>query len=118
MTCKHDNGQGHHNPSNPQSTTFVDCKSATGKDESFSSEAVKNGDITDIIGELTTMVGSGCNMVQGFINDMVSENRNTDAPTTVKDNNETTAASKSGKAKPVVVHENSNSNMKLADTGL
>ena len=41
MTPEHDTGQGHHNPSNPQSTTSVDCKLATGKDESFSSEAVK-----------------------------------------------------------------------------
>ena len=41
MTCKHDTGRGHHNPSNPQSTKSVDCELATGKDESFSSEAVK-----------------------------------------------------------------------------
>ena len=53
-------------------------------------------------------------MVQKFINDMVG---NMDAPTVVEDNNETTTASKLGKAKPIVVHESNNGNMKLADTG-
>ena len=41
-THKHDNGQGHHNPTDQQSTTFVDCKLATGEYESFSSRAAKN----------------------------------------------------------------------------
>ena len=41
-----------------------------------------------------------------------------DAPTVVKDINETTTVSKLGKAKPIVVHENNNGAMKLADTGL
>ena len=41
MARKNDTGRGHHNPSNPESTTSVDCKLDTGKDESFSSEAVK-----------------------------------------------------------------------------
>ena len=91
---------------------------ATGKDKSFSSESVNNGDITDIIGELATMVRSDRNTVQGFINDMVSETSNTDTPTVVKDNNKKTAANKLGKAKPVIVHVNNNSNMKLANTGL
>ena len=50
MTCKHDTGQGHHNPSDTQSTTSVDCKLATGKDTSFSSEVVKNGGIAEIMG--------------------------------------------------------------------
>ena len=36
----------------------------------------------------------------------------------VEDNNETTMASKSGKVEPVVVHENNNGTMKLADTRL
>ena len=71
MTRKHDNGQGHQNPGNPQSTTSFDCQLATGKNESFSSEAVKNGDITDIMEELATIVESDRNTVQGFINDMV-----------------------------------------------
>ena len=54
MTHKHDTDtdRGHHNPSNPQSTTSVDCKLATGKDESFSSETMKNEDTTDIMDEL------------------------------------------------------------------
>ena len=55
MAPKHDTVQGHHNPSNPQSTTSIDCKLATGKDESFSNEAVKNGDTINIMDELTTM---------------------------------------------------------------
>ena len=57
-------------------------------------------------------------MVEKFINDMVLETSHTDAPTVVKDNNKATAASKLGKAKPVVVHKNSNGTMKLVNTGL
>ena len=64
------------------------------------------------------MVGSDRNTVQGFINDMISERSNTDAPTLVEYNNKTTAASKLGKTKPVVVHENNNGNTKFVDTGL
>ena len=55
------------------------------------------------------------NTVQGFINNMVGD---TDAPTVVEGNSETTLAGKLGKAKSVVVYENNNGNMKLADTGL
>ena len=55
------------------------------------------------------------NTMQGFINDMAG---NTNAPTMVEGSNKTTAASKLGKAKPVVVHENNHGNTKLADTGL
>ena len=55
MTCKHDTGRGHHNSSNPKSTTSVDCKLATGKDESFSSITMENEGITDIMDELTVM---------------------------------------------------------------
>ena len=57
-------------------------------------------------------------MMERFINDMILETSHIDAPTVVKDNNETTAMSKLGKAKPVVVHENDNGTMKLADTEL
>ena len=55
MAPKHDTGQEYHNPSDPQSTTSVDCKLVTGKDESFSSETMKNGDTTDIMNELAAM---------------------------------------------------------------
>ena len=55
MICKHDTGQGHHNPSDPQSTTSVDCKLATGKDVSFSSKTMRNEDTTDIMVELAIM---------------------------------------------------------------
>ena len=111
VTHKHNVGRGHHNRSDPQSTTSADYKLATCKDESFSSEAVKNGDITEIM-------GNTLNMAEGFINDMVSETSHMDDPTVVKDNNKTTTVSKLGKVKPVVVHENNNGAMKLADTGL
>ena len=55
------------------------------------------------------------NTMQGFINDMVG---NTNTTTVVKNNNKTTTINKLEKAKPVVVHENNNGAMKLADTGL
>ena len=55
MTRKYNNGQGHHNPSDPQSTTSVDCKLNTSKDESFPSETVKYEDTTNIMDELATM---------------------------------------------------------------
>ena len=70
------------------------------------------------MGELAIMVGSDLNTMKGFINDMVSKTSHTDAPTVVKDNNKTTTASKLKKAKPVVVHENNNGTMKLANTRL
>ena len=55
MTCKHDTGQGHHNPSDPQFTIFVECKLSIGKDESFSSKTMKNEDTTDIMDEMAAM---------------------------------------------------------------
>ena len=58
---------------------------------------------------------NGRNTVQGFTNDMIG---NTDAPTLVKGNNEVTAASKLGKAKPVVEHGNNYGNTKLTNTEL
>ena len=56
MTREHDTGQGHHNPSNPQSNTSIDCKLAIGKDGPFISEIMKNKDTTDIMDELATMI--------------------------------------------------------------
>ena len=63
-------------------------------------------------------MGDTFNMVEGFINDMVSETSHMDAPTMIKDNNKTTTTSKLEKAKPVVVYESNNGAMKLAETGL
>ena len=63
-------------------------------------------------------MGDTLNMVEGFINDLISERSHMDDPTVVKDNKETTAVSKLGKAKPIFVHKNNNGAMKLADTGL
>ena len=56
MASKHYNDHGHHNPSNPQSTTFVDCKLVTHKDESISSVTMQNKDHTDIMDELAAML--------------------------------------------------------------
>ena len=55
MAPKHDTVRGHHNPSNPQSTTSVDCKLVTGMDESISSKTMKNEHTKDIIDELAAM---------------------------------------------------------------
>ena len=55
------------------------------------------------------------NTMQAFINDMVG---NTNTAIVVENNNKTTTVCKSGKTKPVVVHGNNDSAMKLADTGL
>ena len=107
---KHNTGQGHHNRSDTQSTTFIDCKLSTRKDESFSSNAVKYWDVAEIIGD-------NLNMVEGFINDMVLETSHMNAPTVVEDNNETTTMSKLGKVKPILFIKK-NGAMKLADTGL
>ena len=54
------------------------------------------------------------NTMQGFINNMVD---NTNTATVVENNNKTTKVSKSGKAEPIVVHENNNGAMKLAEIG-
>ena len=63
-------------------------------------------------------MGDILNMVEGLINDMVSDTSHMNAPTVVKDDNEITAVSKLGKAKPVVIHENNHGNTKLVDPGL
>ena len=55
MAPKHNTGQGHHDPSNPQSTTSADYKLVTGKDISISSKTMKNEDTTDIMDELAAM---------------------------------------------------------------
>ena len=71
-------------------------------------------DTSDLVGWINGRINkyNDRNTVQGFINNIVGKK---DAPTVVGGNNETTAVSKLGKAKPVVVHENINGNMKLAD---
>ena len=57
-------------------------------------------------------------MVEGSLDDMISEKSHTDAATVVNNNNKTTTVSKSGKAKLVILHETNNGMMKLTDTGL
>ena len=63
-------------------------------------------------------MGKLFNMVEGFINDMVSESSYLEAPTIAECNNETTTESEIRKLKPVVVDENNNDGMKRAHTGL
>ena len=55
MTCKHNNGRGHNNQSNPQSTASVDCKLNTDKHASISSKTMKNEDTINIMDELAAM---------------------------------------------------------------
>ena len=55
MAPKYYTGRGHHSPSDPQSTTSIDCKLVTGKDESISSRTMKNGDTTDSMDKLAAM---------------------------------------------------------------
>ena len=94
-----------HNPLQPL------IASSLRKDESFSSDTVKNKGVAEIMGDTL-------NMMEAFINDMVSETSHMDASTVVEDNNKTTVVSKLEKAKPIVVHENNNGAMKLSDTRL
>ena len=54
MTRKHGAGRGHHNQSDPQSIISADCKLPTCKDESFSFDAIGNGDITKVMDLLVT----------------------------------------------------------------
>ena len=54
-THEHNTRRGHHKPSNPPSNTSVDHKLVMCKDKSFSTEAMKNEDITAIMDELTTV---------------------------------------------------------------
>ena len=78
MAPKHDTDHKHHNLSDQPSNPSVDCKLVTNKDESIPSVAMQDQDYTDIMDELSTMVGSDRNTVEGFINDTVG---NTDAST-------------------------------------
>ena len=179
MTQKHDTCRGHHNPSDPQSDTSVEHKLVIGKDESFSTIAMQNEDITTIMEELKPVERPldplessnpkselywvskkvikeavedknaelrrhgidipaedvdvlrliDTSYLYGLINDGVIkyndshttqitnmfDNANT---TTVIDTNNTTTSNKSSKAKPIVVHENNNGAMKLAEAGI
>ena len=55
------------------------------------------------------------NTVQGFTNDMIGI---LNAPNVVKGINKATMASKLGKVKPAVIHENNHGNTKITDTRL
>ena len=56
MAPKHDTGRGHHNSSDSQPTTSVDCKLVTQKDKLISFETMKNEDTIDIIDEFAAMI--------------------------------------------------------------
>ena len=56
MAPKHDTDHDHHNASDLQFTTSVDCKLVTHKDESIPSETMKNEDTTDIMDKLAAMI--------------------------------------------------------------
>ena len=56
MAPKHDTDHGHHNPSDPQSTTLVDCKLVAHKDKSITSVTMQDEDHTDIKDELASML--------------------------------------------------------------
>ena len=73
MAPKYDTDHENHNPSNPPSNSLVDCKLITPKNESIPSVAIQDQDYTDIIDELSTILGSDRNTVQRFINDMVGK---------------------------------------------
>ena len=77
----------------------------------FSSDAVRNGDVAELMGRTL-------DMVEGFISDMLSESSYLEAPTIVEDSNETTNENKMGELKPAAVDENNNDDVKQAKTGL
>ena len=54
VTCKHNVGRGHHNRSDTQSTTYLDRKLATRKDESFSFEVVRMKALQKLCGTPST----------------------------------------------------------------
>jgi len=77
----------------------ADCKPSTLKDESFSSDAVGNGDVAEVMGKTLDMVA-------GVISDMLSESNYLEAPTIVENSNETTNENEMGDLKPAAVDEN------------
>jgi len=80
-------------------TKSADCKLPTRKDASFSSDAVGNGDVAEVMGKTLDMVA-------GVISDMLSESSYLEAPTIVEDSNETTNENEMGDLKPAAVDEN------------
>ena len=78
MAPKHDIDHEHYNPSDAPPNPSFDCKLVTHEAESIPSVAMQDQDHTAIMDELSAMVRSDCNTVQGFIKNMVG---NTDAST-------------------------------------
>ena len=74
-------------------------------------------DTSDLYGLINDGINkyNDCNTAQEFTDNMVG---NADASTVIRGILEVPAASKLGKAKPVVVHENNCSNTKLTNTEL
>ena len=111
VTRNHNTGQGHHNLNDPQCNTSTDCKLPIRKEELFPSDVVKNWDVAEIMGKTR-------NMVEGFINDMVSELSYLEAPVIAKDSNKTTNENEMRKLKSAVVDEDNNDGVKCTNTWL
>ena len=83
LSCKHGTSRGHPNQSDSQSANSTDYRLNTHMDGSFSSNTIGNKDVAKVIGK-------SLNMVEEFINDMLPKSSYLQAPTIVKDSNETT----------------------------
>ena len=111
VTRKHNAGWRHHNRSDSKSTTCADCKLPTCKDESFSSNTIGNGDVLEVMGENN-------DMVERLISDMLPKSSYLQAPTIVKDSNETTNGNEMGDLKPTAIDKNNNDSVERANTVL
>ena len=111
VTCKHDADGGHHKQSDPQFAKSSDCRPNSCKNESFTSNTIGNIDVTRVTGKTL-------NMVEGFISDMLPKSSYLQAPTIVKDSNETTNGNEMGDLKPTAVDENNNDSVEHAITVL
>ena len=95
----------------------VELKQSSRKIPAKDVDVLRLIDTSDLYGLINDSINkyNDCNTAQEFTNNMVG---NADASTVIKGIVEVTAASKLGKAKPVVVHINNYSNTKLTDTEL
>ena len=73
MASNHETDHEHQNPRDSTFNPSVDNESVTHENESIPSVAMQDQDHAIIIQESKTLVGSNCNTVREFINDMVIE---------------------------------------------
>ena len=111
LTCKYDAGGGHHNQSNRRSAKPTDYKLNTREDGSFFFNTMKKEDVVKVM-EKTL------NMMEGFINGILPKSSRLQAPTNVKDNNETTNRNKIGDLDPTAVGDNNNNSVERVNTVL